>query len=71
MIKATNTAAPATLSLKLDGEVTGIVGVNSELGKVNVYNLEGKLVRSQVAAATALQGLAKGVYVINGKKVVK
>ena len=71
MIKATNTAAPTTLSLKLDGEVTGIVGVNSELGKVNVYNLEGKLVRSQVAAATALQGLAKGVYVINGKKVVK
>lgn len=71
MIKATNTTAPATLSLKLDGEVTGIVGVNSELGKVNVYNLEGKLVRSQVAAATALQGLAKGVYVINGKKVVK
>ncbi|EJX08478.1 hypothetical protein EVA_03413 [gut metagenome] len=71
MIKASVTNAATMLSLKLGNEVTGIVGVNSELGKVNVYNLEGKLVRSQVAAATALQGLAKGVYVINGKKVVK
>lgn len=70
LIKATGTTA-TQLSLKLDGEVTGIIGVNTELGKVDVYNLEGKLVRSQVEAATALQGLEKGVYVINGKKVMK
>lgn len=70
LIKATGATA-AQFSLKLDGEVTGIVGVNTELGKVDVYNLEGKLVRSQVEAATALQGLDKGVYVVNGKKVVK
>ena len=70
LIKATGTTA-TQFSLKLDGEVTGIIGVNTELGKVDVYNLEGKLVRSQVEAATALQGLEKGVYVINGKKVMK
>ena len=70
LIKATGATA-TQLSLKLDGEVTGIIGVNTELGKVDVYNLEGKLVRSQVEAATALQGLEKGVYVINGKKVMK
>lgn len=70
LIKATGTTA-TQFSLKLDGEVTGIIGVNTELGKVDVYNLEGKLVRSQVEAATALQGLEKGVYVINGRKVMK
>lgn len=70
LIKATGTTA-TQFSLKLDGEVTGIIGVNTEIGKVDVYNLEGKLVRSQVEAATALQGLEKGVYVINGKKVMK
>ena len=70
LIKATGTTA-TQFSLKLDGEVTGIIGVNTELGKIDVYNLEGKLVRSQVEAATALQGLEKGVYVINGKKVMK
>lgn len=70
LIKATGTTA-TQFSLKLDGEVTGIIGVNTELGKVDVYNLEGKLVRNQVEAATALQGLEKGVYVINGKKVMK
>lgn len=70
LIKATGTTA-TQFSLKLDGEVTGIIGVNTELGKVDVYNLEGKLVRSQMEAATALQGLEKGVYVINGKKVMK
>lgn len=70
LIKATGATA-TQFSLKLDGEVTGIIGVNTELGKVDVYNLEGKLVRSQVEAATALQGLEKGVYVINGKKVMK
>ena len=70
LIKATGTTA-TQFSLKLDGEVTGIIGVNTELGKIDVYNLEGKLVRNQVEAATALQGLEKGVYVINGKKVMK
>lgn len=70
LIKATGTTA-TQFSLKLDGEVTGIIGVNTKLGKIDVYNLEGKLVRSQVEAATALQGLEKGVYVINGKKVMK
>lgn len=71
MIKATVANAQAQFSLKLGNEVTGIIGVNSELGKVDVYNLEGKLIRNQVEATTALQGLAKGVYVINGKKVIK
>lgn len=33
----------------------------------NVYSLDGKLVRSH---ATSVEGLAKGVYVINGKKYV-
>ena len=32
----------------------------------NVYNLNGQVVRKN---ATSLEGLAKGIYIVNGKKV--
>jgi hypothetical protein len=51
--------------------VTGIDTIAAENGNVNVYNLNGVLVRKNVAAGKALNGLAKGVYLINGKKIVK
>ena len=59
LIKATGTTA-TQFSLKLDGEVTGIIGVNTELGKVDVYNLEGKLVRSQVGSSYGTARLGEG-----------
>ena len=34
----------------------------------DVYNLQGRKVASQV---TSLDGLRKGIYIINGKKIVK
>ena len=50
------------------GEATEIdeVIVNAE-NPVDVYLLDGRLVRSN---ATSLQGLSKGVYIVNGKKVI-
>ena len=54
-----------------EGVVTGIEGVeNTVVNKVDnghVFNLNGQLVR---ANANSLEGLEKGVYIVNGKKVV-
>ena len=37
---------------------------------VNVYNMQGQLVKAQVDASRATQGLQPGIYLIAGKKVV-
>ena len=44
--------------------------VQANDSKVDVYSIYGVLVRSKVNAATALDGLANGVYIVGGKKVV-
>lgn len=56
--------------ISLDG-VTAIDGVEAGNPKmVDVYTLSGIKVKSQVPFAEATQGLAKGIYVVNAKKVV-
>ena len=68
-------ATEETLVLSLDGEVTGIGSIeNGQLNgnaNVDVYDLNGRLVRKSVKAATALQGLPAGTYIVGGKKVLK
>lgn len=50
------------------GETTGIEDVKTLAGKTfDVYSIDGMLVRKN---ATSLSGLAKGVYVVNGKKYI-
>lgn len=50
------------------GETTGIEDVKTLAGKTfDVYSIDGMLVRKN---ATSLIGLAKGVYVVNGKKYI-
>ena len=51
------------------GDPTGISDIvkNADTVNGNVYNLSGQLIRRN---ATSLDGLAAGVYVINGKKIV-
>lgn len=54
------------------GEVTGISNVLNDLGinanKANkVYSINGQLVRS---GSASLEGLAKGVYIVNGNKYI-
>lgn len=52
------------------GETTSIS--NIEQGKfVNVYDLKGFCLKYHVTIQQALKNLPKGVYIINGKKVVK
>lgn len=38
---------------------------------VNVYTLQGTLVKTGAAPASALDGLKKGIYVVDGRKVIK
>lgn len=58
-------AAPAMISF--DGEVSGIGAVTTTSSSANgaVYDLSGRRVAASLAAAK----LAKGIYVVNGKKV--
>ena len=50
------------------GETTGIEDMKTLAGKTfDVYSIDGMLVRKN---ATSLNGLAKGVYVVNGKKYI-
>ncbi len=51
-----------------DDDVTGIHEVTVDAANpADIYQLDGRLVRSQ---ATTLSGLSKGVYIVNGKKVI-
>lgn len=47
--------------------LTGINGIFADDNPFDVYNVSGQKVRHQ---ATSLQGLPKGVYVVNGRKVI-
>lgn len=46
-----------------------ISGVASDV-IVDVYTLGGAKVKSGVAASNATEGLAKGIYIVNHKKVI-
>ena len=51
---------------------TGIQQTTSNRSKmVNVYSISGTLIRKQVQERGALDGLPSGIYLINGKKVLK
>lgn len=60
---AANASVPAKISF--DGEATGINAVTTTSANGAVYDLSGRRVAANLAAAK----LAKGIYVVNGKKV--
>lgn len=53
-----------------EGDDSGIAGIAAEKKIVNVYDLAGRVVRHNIDSANAVNGLAKGIYIINGKKVL-
>jgi hypothetical protein len=63
------TANAKALNVNVDGQTTAVEGINADDNGScgNVYNLSGQLVRKN---ANTLGGLTKGVYIINGKKMV-
>ena len=66
-----STGSQSSFALKLDGTVTGIVNLENPNAKVDVYTISGVCVRKNVPAASALNGLSRGVYIVGGQKVVK
>lgn len=54
-----------------DGGTTGVTDIQTKNIKVDVYTLGGVLIRQQVEAVHALDGLQKGIYIVNGKKIIK
>ncbi len=75
-VNGTSEAAGANrLMINLDGEVTGIEDVLGEEAAeadklVNVVSLDGMTVKAGVKKAEALDGLQKGIYIVDGKKYV-
>lgn len=64
--------APKNVSLAIDGVAEGAIPtgledlVDTRLQPSDIYNANGQLVRR---GATTLDGLSKGVYIVNGKKI--
>ena len=64
----TNEAESMVFSI---GDATGIASLNNVTDTlVDVYTITGKLMKKQVHAANAADGLTKGVYIINNRKVI-
>ena len=55
-----------------DDNVTGIETAMEADNEVDVYSISGVLIRSKVKKSEALNGLDKGIYIVNGiKQAVK
>ena len=74
-VELDNSTASPSLGLIFDDELTGVTTIDADgnlsVGNVDVYDMNGRLVRKNVESATCLQGLKPGVYVVNGEKFVK
>jgi len=55
-----------------DGQAIGQVKLEQYLPSVvNVYDIQGRLVRSGVDVRNALKDIPQGMYILGGKKVLK
>ncbi|MBQ3325206.1 MAG: leucine-rich repeat protein [Muribaculaceae bacterium] len=55
------------------GTTTGVKNINVDSvanGPVDVYNMNGQLLRHNVERSEATQGLPQGIYIVGGKKVI-
>lgn len=67
-----NTGGYTSWIIKLDDTATGISEIENEAdptAHVKVYDLQGCFIK-EAPAANATDGLAKGIYIINNKKVI-
>jgi hypothetical protein len=70
---AQDAANANSLTFEFDNYATGIKSVVSDTntGKVAVYTLSGMKVREAANDGNLLEGLPRGIYIVNGKKMVK
>lgn len=52
-------------------DIVGINEVATDVQFVDVYSTDGIIIRRKVANSKALDNLPKGIYIVNGKKVIK
>ena len=66
-----NEEGEADLVIETNETIDAIQTVIRQQGnqKVNVYTIDGKLLKRQVNAGDAKKGLKKGLYIINKKRV--
>lgn len=60
--------------IDIDGEVTDVGEVLAEKkgnGQVDVFSLAGTRIKKGVRMQDALDGLPKGIYIVNGEKMMK
>ena len=69
--KVVNEEGDADLVIETADQVTAVKPfiVNKATDKVNVYSIDGKLLKRNVKATDAQKGLKKGIYIIGKKKV--
>ncbi len=65
---------PEIMEMKANHDIVTLINVADDDAApdvVNVYNLQGIAVKIGSSTADALEGLPRGLYIVNGKKVVK
>ena len=72
VIFATPEAKPCLLDgVTVMGTATGIGGIDGQSADSNVYDLQGRHISGKGQSSMGNAPLKKGVYIVNGKKVVK
>lgn len=67
-----NTTSSKNFTIVIDNDPTAVTDASTTLNaKVDVYTVDGRLVRSQVESGNALLGLSKGTYVVGNKTIKK
>lgn len=62
-----------SITIKINGSLDTAIKdaiINAQKGNVNVYSIDGVLVKKNVKATEATKGLAKGIYIIGDTKIV-
>ena len=67
-----NDAAETDAVVKISSPLTGVKSALAakKAAGGNIYTIDGRLVKKNVSADKATQGLQKGIYIVKGKKVV-
>jgi hypothetical protein len=67
----TNEAGDADLIIQVGDVLNGVKAIvaTKTAEKINVYTIDGKLLKRNVKATEALKGLNKGLYIVGKKKV--
>ena len=70
--KIENAETPGTIVVPLTGNLETAIKdaiIDAQTGNVNVYSVDGILIKKNVKVSEATEGLAKGIYIVGNKKV--